>query len=1260
MRLATKSSSFTSARQWLLLSDIHFRAHDLDRIQRTAQWIETLPQKHAIQRIVICGDLLSSRTNQPTHVLSACYRFLGHLIDAVPRVDILLGNHDLAHRRDYNTTALDVLGIGRLGPFVKLHSAVSNHEWDGRRVLVLPFREDQADLTEAVSRLDPRHAAETVAFAHLAIHKAVTQRHIVRPITGESARPITHRGLTGPSHFAGLARTFTGHFHSHQTMIQPDTSSSDRLQGSVTYIGSPLQLTWADLYDEQRGVVLLDPATLQHELLINPHAVDFVTAELDKVLHGFVDADGVVGKHVMLTGELTQFKYVTARDKLLSQGARSVRNWSPMIPVLQPYHHADFHILGATVPASDSGLSRMGIPSESTEEVQSDSLHLEDECLQGPNFPGSRRSGEPDSTPQMHPLDLDQHAQKYVEALELDPSLASRRKELIQTGRRLIQECGAAAVADGEAPAPRYQDMISTTPSRPHTKSSATKEAPENAEARHIFVAQPRVLNMTNFLGVQDTVTFDFGGLPRGSLAFVVGRNGAGKSTILEAMTWCQFGRCVRGGLAVNDVVNDVVGRDCEVSLEFSNGYTITRYRKHKVGGNRVVVSLRGAVQTQLEKDNPRATQAAIDELLGIDFDTYIRTVVLGHESAAGFLSSTALQRRELIESALGLSTLDRLFDMTRRMVKDVDVENAEQLSQREGLTQTIRHVEGRLADLKRRRQQVQSDALETAKALAKAQEEMSKLQVERDMIVEAMRQDQATVDHALAGLQDQVDSARREVDLLKTSAQSAGIRIACDHEQFLSRSESLEAERRLHDLRLAAVSIKPSSSWLGRVVHAVNNRMGRLQQQLMHRIQETGSVQAEAHQPMMYGRRWFTFQFAPACLVAVERIGKKLRGIEADMEETKQQAFLDQLRGKIINAERELSTLTNTTERITERVALARRSNVKHVRKILMEMSIEEARDIEKRYSVAESRLAIVMAECNQVMQERIRQEQEVCERGNQLEVKLAALGHKVTRMQNDLENNKGQEATYAQLNETEQQSLSRLRQQQIARDAHAEHLASHRTLLKFWESASARRSTVARVSYREYVLGKTLPELNSLVTQILAVLYDDTRHVRGMTSGMLRSLFQDPEDQDVNIQQTIAGVDADDARSAVAAGTVLDKTLGINSALSYAKRSGGERKRIDLALFFALLHLGHARSRHRARYLLVDEVFDSLDAAGQAVVVRWCRSSLMARMDFALVITHSEYMGASDGGGWAGEAIVRIETRMGDRGTVFELDGR
>ncbi|KAI8669858.1 AAA-23 domain-containing protein [Fusarium sp. Ph1] len=134
------------------------------------------------------------------------------------------------------------------------------------------------ELTEAVAALGPNEASKTVAFAYLAINKAITQRNKVD------------------------------------------------LRGSIIYLGSPLQLSWADLYDEQRGVTLFNLETLEHELLINPHAVGYTTADLQQVLGGQVDEGAVMDKHVMLISKLTYLKYITARDKLLSLGVRSVRS----------------------------------------------------------------------------------------------------------------------------------------------------------------------------------------------------------------------------------------------------------------------------------------------------------------------------------------------------------------------------------------------------------------------------------------------------------------------------------------------------------------------------------------------------------------------------------------------------------------------------------------------------------------------------------------------------------------------------------------------------------------------------------------------------------------------------------------------------------------------------------------------------------------------------------------------------------------------
>ncbi|KAH8647991.1 hypothetical protein BGZ61DRAFT_320319, partial [Ilyonectria robusta] len=67
--------------RWLLLSDLYFKHYDLDRVRQTARWIVAQAERHQVGRVVVCGDLLTSRTIQPTDVLSAYYRFVGCLSD---------------------------------------------------------------------------------------------------------------------------------------------------------------------------------------------------------------------------------------------------------------------------------------------------------------------------------------------------------------------------------------------------------------------------------------------------------------------------------------------------------------------------------------------------------------------------------------------------------------------------------------------------------------------------------------------------------------------------------------------------------------------------------------------------------------------------------------------------------------------------------------------------------------------------------------------------------------------------------------------------------------------------------------------------------------------------------------------------------------------------------------------------------------------------------------------------------------------------
>ena len=1136
--------------RWLLCSDLHFKHRDLNRVRQTAQWIVAEAERNRVGRVVVCGDLLTSRTMQQTHVLSACYRFISALSDAVPHVHILLGNHDLAYRRDYQTTALDALNIRRLAPFVSLHSSVAHDEWDGRRVLLLPFREEQSELTEAVAALGPDEASTTVAFAHLAINKAITQRYVVGSGSDgvdnrHASNPITHRGLTGPGRFASLARTFTGHFHSHQTITQQGSSTAD-LHGSVTYLGAPLQLSWADLYDEQRGVVLFDPATLEHELLVNPHAVGYTTADLQQVLDGQVDERAVVDKHVMLIGRLTNLKYVTARDKLLSLGVRSVRDWTP-VRYTSRASQSSLGDLGASVPASDAAVQ----PIEERTEDGVGSATATDVA------PAS----DPGAEPRAERLDLAAEARNYVESLELDASLSLRRDELVRVGQRMIQASHELADDMDDDAEAKHQDFLDGSSQPAGTRTATGLQGP----SAHVFVAEPRTLTITNFLGMQGTTTIDFRqDVPRG-LTFLVGHNGSGKSTLVEAMVWCQFGRCVRDRLAVDDVVNDKAGKNCAVVLEFANGYSIARYRKHRMYKNRAVVALHGKPQLQLEQADAATTQEAINELLGTDYATYVRTVVLGHDSAASFLSATPAKRHDRIEASLGLSILVTCEKMARLLLKNIKADMDAVEGKREASAQRMEIHEQQFEKMHRKQKRAEHQAAEAAAALKSATQDHARREARSTETSKGMH-----VEHL--ALQNQIHAEQENVQQL----QNLYARVQENLRRLESVYGGMQEQKRAEQ-----------ASWPGWLQQQLD--------QLGQRREKMAAAHPAGLRRLSHAMAAYTLRLLLAAVRGLLRTGKAA----SDQDDNPQTAMND-VRRDIAASTAQLHSLEHDENLSMEHIA--------RVNERLLQQQKQQAAMDKQR-----------------------------ADRNNTLQ----RLQQQVTLSEHDA-------AIYKELAETEQASLRCRRAEHDALAVQRHELAANRELFVFWSSALAKRpgsktkaaaSVQAAASFREHIRAQSISELNKLLAPALAVLYDGTRHADTAT-GMLRALF-DSESA------------ADDAAS------VLGPSLAVHPSLAYSRLSSGERKRIDLALFFALLQLARARSAHRAYYVLVDEVFDNLDQVGQAAVVRWCGVMSPAVVGWIVVITHSPSLVEPDPGEDTSKALV-VQATMGQGGTELSIDGR
>src|SRR5271157_2519464 len=136
---------------------------------------------------------------------------------------------------------------------------------------------------------------------------------------------------------------------------------------------------------------------------------------------------------------------------------------------------------------------------------------------------------------------------------------------------------------------------------------------------------QFRKLTIEHFMSYRDRVTVPLAGQ---GIVRIEGKNEddagatsnmAGKSTIMEALLWCLFGRTLRG-VKHGEIVNRKSKRGCKVSCSFTasgQDFNCTRYRKHQKHQNRLRLFRSGRL---LSFRHQQDVQSKLGEILGCDF----------------------------------------------------------------------------------------------------------------------------------------------------------------------------------------------------------------------------------------------------------------------------------------------------------------------------------------------------------------------------------------------------------------------------------------------------------------------------------------------------------------------------------------------------------------------------------------------------------------------------------------------------------------
>ena len=142
--------------------------------------------------------------------------------------------------------------------------------------------------------------------------------------------------------------------------------------------------------------------------------------------------------------------------------------------------------------------------------------------------------------------------------------------------------------------------------------------------------------------------------------------NGAGKSSIFDALYWALFGTILRDGAKADDVVNRTIGKNCKVVLFFQCkgvDYTIERYRQDDEQGN-AIEFFEGA--QRITQHTARETQALIAQRLPITEQVFNYGVMVGQGMPNRFLNLSETAKQELLFSIVDVSMYDRALEATK------------------------------------------------------------------------------------------------------------------------------------------------------------------------------------------------------------------------------------------------------------------------------------------------------------------------------------------------------------------------------------------------------------------------------------------------------------------------------------------------------------------------------------------------------------------------------------------------------------------
>jgi len=159
--------------------------------------------------------------------------------------------------------------------------------------------------------------------------------------------------------------------------------------------------------------------------------------------------------------------------------------------------------------------------------------------------------------------------------------------------------------------------------------------------------------------------------LNKSQTTLIIGKNGEGKSTILDALCFSLFGKPFRN-VNKGQLINSINGKGCLVEVEFEiNGKEYKIIRGIKPNVFEIWCDNEMINQDAASRDYQKILE---QQILRLNYKTFTQVVILGSASFVPFMQLSSAQRREVIEDILDIrifSTMNSLLKEKAQETKD-------------------------------------------------------------------------------------------------------------------------------------------------------------------------------------------------------------------------------------------------------------------------------------------------------------------------------------------------------------------------------------------------------------------------------------------------------------------------------------------------------------------------------------------------------------------------------------------------------------